>query len=174
MRGAPRSPLLRWVRPGEDSNDWPFHGRGHVSRPRVVRHDDRRPSDERRELSETRLASQGYPGVTGDPVCQVLFTRSSGNEHRQLTLRVKLLNDRCVAFRRIGPGRGARPRMHEDEALDTASLQKTCRSFLILLARDEHHLRLYRREAQEPCQLQAAYSFVLGRHGLFIAVAVSE
>jgi hypothetical protein len=64
--------------------------------------------------------------------------------------------------------------MHKDEALDPVSLQKSCRTLLIRLARDEHHLGLYRREAQESCQLQAAYSFVLGRHDLFIAVAVSE
>jgi hypothetical protein len=64
--------------------------------------------------------------------------------------------------------------MHQDEALQTVPLQESRRSLLVLGMRDEHHLRLDGREAQELRQLQAAQGLVFGRYGLLVAVAVGK
>src|SRR5918995_1132861 len=149
--GAPRSPLLRWVRSGEDRHDRTSHRRGHVGRPRIVRYHDRRPPDERRERAEAHLAADGYPRGACDPPGKILLTRTPGDEHRQPSLPGQLLDYGGVAFGRVRPRGGARPWVDDGEACfssDAVPFQKLCGFLFFLFTRNEHHLRLDRREAQ--------------------------
>src|SRR3712207_4555544 len=145
-----------------------------MGRPRVVGHHRCRSPDERRESAETCLPADGYAGRVGDQAGKVVLVRSPRDKYRQTTLLRQAFDDLSVALRRVSSRRGARPRMHQDESLQSVSLQETRCSLLVLLTWEEHHLRLDGRETQETCQLQATQRLVFGWHGLLVAVAVGE